>query len=123
MSIAKTSPDEVLSLSEAAAAVPALKGRKKLHPSTLWRWCRRGVKTRAGHRVRLRHARYGGIIGVTRADLSAFFNEVAEADLEHFDDALPPTPPRWPSTAEKSSAAARAKAIAKANAVLDAAGI
>lgn len=123
MSLANSNTDEVLSLTEAAAAVPALKGRKKLHPSTLWRWCRRGIKTRSGGRVRLRHARYGGVLGVTRADLNAFFSEVAAADLEHFDDALPPAPPRWPATTVKTSAKAREKAIAKANAILDEAGI
>lgn len=114
--------DEVLSLSEAAAAVPTLKGRKKLHPSSIWRWCRRGVKTRTGTRVRLRHARYGGTLGVKRADLDAFFKELAEADLAHFDgqENAPPAPTTF--TKGRSPSAKRV-AMARANAILDEAGV
>lgn len=69
-----------LTLTEAAKIAP---GR----PSTncVWRWCRRGVKARDGHRVRLRHIRIGGMI-YTRADwLEHFGRALAEADARHFD--------------------------------------
>jgi len=49
-----------ITLTEAAKITP---GR----PSTncLWRWCRRGVMSRSGQRVRLEHVRIGGKIFTT----------------------------------------------------------
>lgn len=112
----KTHP---LTLSEAAAAVPKLKG-KHLHISTLWRWCRRGCKGRNGTIVRLAHARIGGTIVTTRGDMDRFFNDLAEADLESFraDDAmpvvtsLPPAP--TPSGLRKAQLAHADRVLAKA---------
>jgi hypothetical protein len=56
-------------------------------PSTncLWRWCRRGVKSRNGEKVRLRHIRIGGKIFTTRRWLDVFGQQLAEADARYFE--------------------------------------
>lgn len=90
MNTPKNDDCQPLTLSQAAAAVPALRG-KRLHVSTLWRWCRRGCKGRNGLTVRLQHGRVGGQIVTTREALDRFYAELAEADLESFrkDDTSP----------------------------------
>ena len=86
---------EHLTLTEAAKMAP---GR----PSTscVWRWCRRGVLSRMGERVQLRHMRVGGKLFTTASWLNEFGNRLAEADAAHFrltgDDAVPP-PARSPA--------------------------
>ena len=81
--------DEHLTLTEASKIAP---GR----PSTncIWRWCRRGVLSRTGDRVYLRHVRVGGKIFTTARWLDEFGDRLAEADAAHFrlteDDAVPP---------------------------------
>lgn len=72
--------DAFLTLSQAAKIAP---GR----PSTncMWRWCRRGVLSRSGHRVRLRHMRIGGKIFVAPAWIDDFGRALAEADAAYFD--------------------------------------
>jgi hypothetical protein len=71
---------EYITLTEAAKIAP---GR----PSTncIWRWCRRGVLARGGERVRLQHARVGGMIYTTAAWLEEFGRKLAEADAKYFD--------------------------------------
>ena len=71
---------QYIGLSEAARIAP---GR----PSTncLWRWCRRGVLSRGGERVRLRHVRIGGKIFTKAEWLDEFGQSLAAADAEHFD--------------------------------------
>ena len=72
--------DEHITLTEAAKITP---GR----PSTncLWRWCRRGVLSRSGQRVRLQHIRIGGKIFTTAAWIQQFGEALAQADEAHFD--------------------------------------
>lgn len=72
--------DALITLTEAAKITP---GR----PSTncLWRWCRRGVRSRGGERVRLEHRRIGGKIFTTPDWLDEFGRKLAEADTRHFD--------------------------------------
>lgn len=69
-----------ITLTEAAKLAP---GR----PSTncLWRWCRRGVLSRCGERVRLQHMRIGGKIFTTAAWVEEFGRRLAEADAAYFD--------------------------------------
>ena len=76
----KKSADSYLDLAEAAKRSP---GRP--HCSTVWRWCRRGIKARSGERIRLRHIRAGGRIFIPAEALDEFFRRVAEADSVHFD--------------------------------------
>jgi hypothetical protein len=66
---------------EAAAHCP-----QRPHVSALWRWCRKGLKTAGGGRVRLEHVRIGGRIYTSRQAMERFFAAVAAADLEYFRD-------------------------------------
>lgn len=70
----------LITLTEAAKITP---GR----PSTncLWRWCRRGVLSRGGERIRLEHRRIGGKIFTASDWLDEFGRKLAEADTRHFD--------------------------------------
>lgn len=49
--------EEHLTLSQAARLAP---GRPSAN--CVWRWCREGVKSKSGERVRLKHMRFGGRI-------------------------------------------------------------
>lgn len=66
--------ERVLSLADAAQTVPAPDGK---HPatSTLWRWCRRGVRG-----VRLEYVRIGRRIFTSRESLTRFANRLAQRD-------------------------------------------
>jgi hypothetical protein len=55
--------------------IPTRRAGSKLHASTVWRWCLRGV---AG--IKLQHVRVGGTICVTECWLQDFF--VALADTQ-----------------------------------------
>ncbi len=81
--------DDYLTLGQAAKRTP---GRP--HASTIWRWCRKGVKTRRGDRVHLKHVRAGARVFTKEEWLTAFFEQVAEADVEHF--AAEQQAPRFP---------------------------
>lgn len=76
----QTFAEEQISLTEAAKIAP---GR----PSTncIWRWCRRGVLSRGGERVRLQHLRIGGKIFTTARWMEEFGRKLAEADARYFD--------------------------------------
>jgi hypothetical protein len=75
-----TATDQYMTLTEVAKIAP---GR----PSTnaIWRWCRRGVLSRGGDRIRLQHVRIGGMIYTTAAWLEDFGRRLAEADAKYFD--------------------------------------
>ena len=70
----------MITLAEATKLIP---GR----PSTnvAWRWCRRGLKARSGEVVRLKHRRVGGKIYLTEKAIGDFFETLAQADIEHFE--------------------------------------
>jgi len=72
--------ENLITLTDATKIAP---GR----PSTncLWRWCRRGVISRGGHRIRLQHHRVGGKIFTSLAWLEEFGRQLAEADTRYFD--------------------------------------
>lgn len=73
-----------LTLAQAAKLAP---GR----PSScaVWRWARRGVKSRSGRRVRLKHIRVGRRLFTTLVDLEHFFADVAAADCQGTGDRDP----------------------------------
>ena len=48
--------------------------------TTVWRWCRYGVKCANGKRVRLRHVRIGGRIYTTAGWLEEFLRALRAAD-------------------------------------------
>ncbi|OQZ07105.1 MAG: hypothetical protein B6D36_01595 [Planctomycetes bacterium UTPLA1] len=76
----QTPTDEHLTLTEAANVAP---GRPSAN--CIWRWCRRGVKSRTGERIRLQHVRMGGMIYTTARWLEEFGRTLAEADAKYFD--------------------------------------
>lgn len=81
-----------ITLSQAAKEAP---GRPS--SNAVWRWCRRGVISRNGERVYLRHIRVGGKV-LTRSEWVAEFGEkLAEADRRYFSaqqEAAAGIPPR-----------------------------
>lgn len=66
--------ESVLSLAEAAASLPKLDGRRP-HVSSLWRWCRKGLRG-----VRLEYVRIGQRLCTSAEALDRFANALAEAD-------------------------------------------
>lgn len=81
-----------LSLAETAAAAGRIAGKPRLSIPTAWRWCRIGIKSRAGHRIKLDHIRIGGRVMVPAGALEVFFKAVADADSAHFDRPAEPAP-------------------------------
>ncbi|MEJ5260936.1 MAG: helix-turn-helix domain-containing protein [Anaerohalosphaeraceae bacterium] len=63
-----------LTLPEAAKRLPRTNGRR-IHSSTLWRWCRKGCRG-----IKLDYTRVGRTIMVTEEGLNRFFSELAKAD-------------------------------------------
>lgn len=118
-------PTTPITLSEAAALCPRL-NKRRLHNSTLWRWCRRGCKGANGKIVRLAHKRVGGTLCTTPAALEAFFQELADADLEQFrkrdDSGDGPAPAATVGTPRKPRKPTREAAITAAKDRLKAAG-
>jgi len=106
-------PCGFLTLSQAAKRLPHVHGRR-LHVSTLWRWCRKG------HRgVYLQYVRLGRTIMVSEAMLNRFFVALAEADRVE-------PHPRVIGTKKKNrrpNTAARQRSLDEANAILVRAGI
>jgi len=114
--------DEHLTLTEASKIAP---GR----PSTncIWRWCRRGVLSRTGERVYLRHVRVGGKIFTTACWMDEFGSRLAEADAEHFrlaeDDTRPAAASSRPKRRRERFEQHRRETIENANQELDDAGL
>ena len=96
--------NEYITLGEAAKLAP---GR----PSTncIWRWCRKGVLSRGGERVRLQHVRIGGKIFTVARWIHEFGQRLADADAKYFDldeqVALSPPPRQRPRTDRQRQAA------------------
>ena len=67
--------EKVVSFTEAAKALPAINGRR-IHPSALWRWARKGVKG-----VRLETRRLGGRFVTSMEAIERFSKALAEVDL------------------------------------------
>lgn len=109
-----TQSEEIFSLSEAAARLRPLNG-KRPHVSTLWRWARKGCRG-----TRLEYVRVGSKIATSMEAVHRFFLAQAAAD-----SALESTPPptQQPATQKPRSEKARARAIEAARRKLKAAGV
>ena len=94
-----------ISLADAAEAVPTVGGRKP-STSTVWRWCRFGIRG-----VRLEYIRVGRRMATSKEALSRFMNRVAEADAVGLT-----------SGPRRRTDKARDRAHGRAEAELDAAG-
>ena len=114
--------DDLLTLSQAAKVVP---GRPS--PNCLWRWCRRGVLSRSGERVYLRHVRVGGKVFTGKQWLDDFGQVLAEADAAYFrraeDDASQPDPQSQPKRRRKRFEHHRRQTIDQAHSELENAGL
>lgn len=65
--------EQLLSLTEATRVVPALDGRRP-HVSSIWRWCRKGVRG-----VKLEHLRVGRRVSTSKEALARFYENLANA--------------------------------------------
>ena len=70
--------DKLIPLALAAQLSPA-----DPSPTTLWCWCRKGIKTRSGI-IQLKHTRVGGRLYTTAKAVADFHAALADADSEHF---------------------------------------
>lgn len=104
--------EDYLTLSEAAKRLPRMNGRR-VNTSTLWRWCRRGVRG-----IHLEYRKIGRSIVVREVDMDRFFSELAKTDK-----ALQTAPPVERKRSRRTKSAARQQAIQEANDVLLRAGI
>ena len=101
---------EHITLTEAAKLSP---GRPS--SNAVWRWCRKGIKSRSGHRIKLDHIRAGGKIFTSAESLEKFFADVARADREYFKDPDPIQRPKQPTETQRQRSIERAEAeLAKA---------
>ena len=107
--------DGLLALSDATRILPRV-GGKRPHTSTIWRWCRVGVKSRSGQRIQLEHVRIGARVFTTHAAINDFVAAVAAADSAHFNSEHS-TPPKAPSDTQ------RERSIQQAERTLTAGGI
>ena len=72
--------EQLLSLADAVKVVPAIDGRRP-HISTIWRWCRRGLRG-----VRLEYVRLGHRVCTSREAIYRFAQRLAEADSQQVTD-------------------------------------
>ena len=105
---------QYLTLGEAARLAPT-----RPSPNAVWRWCRRGIKSRNGQRVTLKHVRVGGKIFTTAEDVKAFFEKLADADAAHFEDTSYETRP----LSKPRTASRRERDITQAESELTRAGL
>lgn len=114
--------ENILSLSEAAKALPAFNG-KRHHTASVWRWCRKGI-VRNATRVTLRYVRVGRRIGIPEGALNEFFVALAAADSIEDSSPLERQAAKCQSPVTKGrTPKQRAEAIARARRNLAEAGI
>lgn len=104
--------ENIVSLTEATKILPTLNGRRPAI-STLWRWCRRGLRG-----VQLEYIRVGRNIATSREALNRFFERLAIADEE-----LAAGTSRPPRDANQPTPAAARRAQEEAERGLKEAGI
>jgi hypothetical protein len=95
--------EQLLDFVEASSFLPARNG-KRIHTSTIWRWCRDGIMLRSGERVRLEYRRLGGRMVTSRQALERFGHALAEADCD-----LPKNRPKRSSRKRNSTSRERAR--------------
>ena len=103
--------ETLLSLADATKALPLIDGRRP-HVSTIWRWCRKGIRG-----VQLEYLRLGNRVVTTQEALARFAQRLADADGD---------PPRQSSTVQprrSRSSRVRQRSIKRAEAELAKAGI
>jgi hypothetical protein len=63
--------EHIISLSQAAKLMPRLRCDRPCNPSTIWRWCTRGVRG-----VRLESIRVGGTTATSQEALARFLEAI-----------------------------------------------
>ena len=106
--------EELITLGEAAKLLPKVNGKKPAI-CTLWRWCRKGLRG-----VFLEYVRVGRKICTTSQAMHRFFTDLADIDEQVEPDRYvkPTSLNRTPITSRQ-----RQRALAKADAILQEAGI
>ena len=97
--------EDIISLSQAAKVMPAVDG-KRVHTSTVFRWCKKGVRG-----VRLEYSRLGRRIVTSREALSRFGAALADADKTPRASSAgrSESPTRTPAERRRAMAAAEAR--------------
>lgn len=104
--------ETLLSLTEATKVLPRVNGKRPAI-STLWRWCRKGLRG-----VHLEYLRVGRSIATSREALNRFFIALAEAD-----QAAPSTGGPRRQIELRPTPAARQRSLDEADRILKEAGI
>jgi hypothetical protein len=94
--------EQLVSFAEAARRIPSSRVGRQLHPNTIWRWVKRGLKANNGQRVHLETIRIGGSNFTSVEALGRFF-----AALDHSSE--PQRPATRQMTAKTRSQTAAAK--------------
>ena len=102
--------ERICTFTEATKALPKLNGRRP-HPSTIWRWARKGVKG-----VRLESRRIGGRFVTSQEALERFAERLADV-------AIPDHHPEAPPAPKARSNRQRQRDVGRAESDLKAAGI
>lgn len=69
--------EKLATLNDAAKLLPRV-GTKKIHTSTLWRWCKKGLRG-----TKLEYLRVGSKIVTTHEAMQRFFTTLAQLDENH----------------------------------------
>ncbi|MCK6458105.1 MAG: DUF1580 domain-containing protein [Phycisphaerae bacterium] len=104
--------ETLVSLTEATKVLPRVNGKRPAI-STLWRWCRKGLRG-----VRLEYVRMGRNIATSREALNRFFNALAAADPAPESTRPDPSPPELMPTS-----CVRQRMLDEADRILERAGI
>lgn len=109
--------EELITLTEATRCLPKVDGKKPA-VSTIWRWCRKGLRG-----VYLDYVRVGRKVCTSRKALLRFFTDLSEIEERTRSGHLanPVSLKRFPRNPITSRQ--RLRALAKADAVLEQAGI
>lgn len=102
--------ERVLSLSDATKTLPSLDGRR-IHPSTIWRWCKQGLGG-----IHLEYLRLGRRLVTTEEAIGRFAQRLAEADDV-------PAGPKLTTEPKRRTSQQRQRDISRAEGELNAAGI
>jgi hypothetical protein len=111
--VQEASSERMLSLTQAAHGLPAVRGKKPPHPNTLLRWAKVGVKSKSGKIVQLEICRVGGTNFTSQEALMRFFTRL--------NDMEPAEPPSMPFAIDEKlkKQAEEAKRILKERGLID----
>jgi len=68
--------EHCLTLANAAKTLPSVRGKKRPHPMTLFRWSSTGLKSKSGRRVKLETELVGGTRITSKEALVRFFERL-----------------------------------------------